>query len=92
MASRSDVIGWVSRAWDKVSQEVISNSFKLCSLSTALDGSEDHMLSNNVLDALNAAEELGDEVNEEAAALLFADSDSGSDTDLSFEGFSESEI
>ena len=90
MASRQDVINWVSEAWDAVSEDVVRHSFKACGISMALDGSEDDLLSNRVADALNAAERDHHPAREEAAALLF-DTDSDNDSDTEFNGFGESD-
>ncbi|GBB95674.1 hypothetical protein RclHR1_25900001 [Rhizophagus clarus] len=40
----SDVCGWIKRSWDAVSDQIIFNSFKKCSISNLLDGSEDDMV------------------------------------------------
>ena len=39
--SRQQMIEWVSEAWKKLPAEVIEKSFKVCALSSNLDGSED---------------------------------------------------
>ena len=56
VASRQDVINWISLAWQGVSEEVIVHSFKVTGNSSALDGSEDHLLSNNMVAGLNAVD------------------------------------
>ena len=88
MATRQDVINWVSRAWSRVSEELVIRSFKCCSISTALDGSEDDQLTDQMANALNAADRI-DNIQNEAAALLF---DSDEDSDIDFDGFTESDI
>ncbi|GES78483.1 pogo transposable element with KRAB domain [Rhizophagus clarus] len=40
----SNVYGWVKRSWDAVSDQIIFNSFKKCSISNLLDGSENDMV------------------------------------------------
>ena len=90
MASRQEVINWVSRAWDEVDGQVISRSFKACGISSDLDGSEDGLLNDRMSDALNAADrEDRDAMAEEALELLF--DDEGNDSDLDFDGFSDEE-
>jgi hypothetical protein len=86
IASRQDVINWISRAWQSVSEEVIVRSFKATGISSALDGSEDHLLSENMaagLDAVDRQQHARDEV----ADLLFDSEDD--DTDGEFSGFSD---
>ena len=46
--TRQDAINWVSIAWDSISQETIVNSFLVCGISNALDGSEDDYVSDDV--------------------------------------------
>ncbi|CAB4409001.1 unnamed protein product [Rhizophagus irregularis] len=63
----SEVCGWVKRSWDAISDQIIFNSFKKCSISNLLDGSEDNMIYEEI-DRLIAEyekenlEELGDDV------------------------------
>ena len=85
MASRQDVINCVSRAWSRVSEYVIEKSFKQCGISLALDGSEDAELSDNMVNALGAADRK-DELDDEALSLIL---ECDSDTDLDFDGFTE---
>ena len=33
---------WIADAWSELPEELIAKSFKICGISTALDGSEDH--------------------------------------------------
>ena len=87
-ASRQDVINWVSRAWSKISEEVIKKSFRCCGISLDLDGSQDAQLSDNMADALGAADRM-DNLRDEAMVLLFESDD---DSDLDFDGFGESDI
>ena len=39
--SRSQMIEWVLEAWKKLPSDLIKKSFKVCALSSNLDGSED---------------------------------------------------
>ena len=63
----SEVCGWVKRSWDAIPDQIIFNSFKKCSISNLLDGSEDDMVYEEI-DKLIAEyekenlEELDDEV------------------------------
>ena len=43
-AKISDICGWVKRSWDAISNQIIFNSFKKCSISNLLNGSEDDMV------------------------------------------------
>ena len=56
VASRQDVINWISCTWQGASEGVIVHSFKTTGISSALDGSEDHLLSNNMASGLNAVD------------------------------------
>ena len=88
MATRQDVINWVSKAWRAVKEETVKKSFKYCGISNKLDGTEDALLSDNMMDAIYEAGRLED-LQDEAAQLLFM---SDSDTDSEFSGFSESDL
>ncbi|RGB35983.1 hypothetical protein C1646_698368 [Rhizophagus diaphanus] len=63
----SEVCGWVKRSWDAISDQIIFNSFKKCSISNLLDGLEDDMVYEEI-DRLIAEyekenlEELGNDV------------------------------
>ena len=46
--TRHDAINWVSKAWDSISQETVINSFLVCGISNALDGSEDDYVCDDV--------------------------------------------
>ena len=39
-----DICTWICRAWAKVSVDIITKSFKICGISSAVDGSEDRMI------------------------------------------------
>ena len=82
MATRQEVINWVSVAWSKVTEETVVKSFKYCGISNSLDGSEDRFLSENMNDALKAAEQADRDL-----ALLFE-----SDSESEFDGFTESDL
>ena len=38
------VCTWVKEVWDDLSPDIIKKSFKKCSISNSLDGSEDHLI------------------------------------------------
>ena len=61
--TRQDAINWVSIAWDSISQETIVNSFLVCGISNALDGSEDDYVSDDVpaIELESVEEEEGEE-------------------------------
>ena len=61
--TRQDVIDWVSRAWDSLSVGVLKHSFLVC----ALDGSEDHLVSEDI-PAVDTEEDEDGEVNEDSDA------------------------
>ena len=57
------MIEWVAEAWKKLLTDVITRSFKVCALSTNLDGSEDdqivcikHGLCQNLLEKLKVGQ------------------------------------
>ena len=88
MATRQDVINWVSKAWRAVGEETIKKSFKYCGISNKLDKSEDWMLSDTMMDVIRGTCGAKD-IQDEAAQLLFM---SDSESDREFSGFSESDI
>jgi hypothetical protein len=62
----SDVCGWVKRSWDAISDQIIFNSFKKCSISNLLDGSEDDMIYEEIDKLLKEIEEENlDELDDE---------------------------
>ena len=65
-----------------MAEETITKSFKYCGITNNLDESEDSLLSDNMTGAINAADQ-----EDRAFAPLFE-----SDSDLEFDGFSESDI
>ena len=81
------MINWVSKAWEAISEDVIRKSFRVCGISLNLDGSQDGELSDNMVDALGAADRV-EALRDEAMALLFESDDS----DVDFDGFGESDI
>jgi hypothetical protein len=36
-----EYLNWIADAWDKLPEETITNSFKICGINSASDGSED---------------------------------------------------
>ena len=66
--SHQDAINWVSKAWDSIKQLTIVNSFLICGISNALDGSEDDHVSDDLpvieLDSGTMGEESGDEAKD----------------------------
>ena len=46
--SRQDVINWVSDAWNSIKAEMIQESFVLCGITAAVDGSENKMMFSHV--------------------------------------------
>ena len=85
MASRQDVIDWVSRSWDAVSEQVVKTSFLATGISAETDGSEDHLLTNKMASALNEADRQRVDAGEQQLAMLF--NEEGSDSEIEFEGF-----
>lgn len=61
--SRQQMIEWVLDAWRKLPEDIIKKSFKVCALSTSLDGAEDveimcikHGPCQNLLQRLQASQ------------------------------------
>ena len=69
-------------AWDSVSEDVVLNSFKACGMSSALDGSEDHLLAENIAAALDA-QYRAHAARDEAVDLIFDDESDGNDSEFS---------
>ena len=46
--TRQDIINWVSHAWSSIELKVIVDSFLVCGLSNALDGSQDDKVSDDI--------------------------------------------
>lgn len=46
--SRQDVINWVSDAWNSIKAETIQESFVLCGITAAVDGSENNKMFSHV--------------------------------------------
>ncbi|KAG0436749.1 hypothetical protein HPB47_017773 [Ixodes persulcatus] len=85
--SRQDVVNFVSKAWAAVSEEVVASSFKRCGISTALDGSEDRELHEQLALAVPPSAALSttsNSVREDVVDLLFE-----SESDCSFYGFDD---
>ena len=51
LASHQEVILWISRAWGKVNSKMEIKSIKSCGIGNDLDGNEDDMLSENMVNA-----------------------------------------
>uniref|UniRef100_A0A2L2YHJ1 POGO family transposase, putative n=1 Tax=Parasteatoda tepidariorum TaxID=114398 RepID=A0A2L2YHJ1_PARTP len=86
--TRQDVIGFVSAAWEAVTEETISKSFKRCGISNALDGSEDGLFHTRLAEVNvgSVDNDITDELNEECVNLILDD-----DSDISFNGFSDND-
>ena len=56
MATRQDVINWISYAWDEISEDLIKKSFKSCGITIDLNGSEDGLLNAQLTEVLEAAQ------------------------------------
>jgi hypothetical protein len=52
-AKLSDVCGWVKRAWERIPDEMIIESFKTCKISSSLDGSDSEISDNDDDDVIN---------------------------------------
>ena len=48
--TRQNIVNWVSKAWASIEQKVITDSFLVCGLANALDGSEDDLVSDDIPD------------------------------------------
>ena len=46
--SHQDAINWVSKAWDSIKLETLTNSFLVYGISNALDGSQDDLVSDDL--------------------------------------------
>ena len=46
--SHQDAINWVSKAWDSIKLETLTNSFLVCGISNALDGSQDDLVPDDL--------------------------------------------
>ena len=88
--SRQDVINWISKAWADLDEEMVKRSFKVCGITSALDGSEDDMFHEKLADAMAAAR-VQDECREDAAYCIL-DSDDDDDQENDFEGFSDVDL
>ena len=82
--TRQDAIDLVSKAWDSISQEIIINSFLVCGISNALDGSEDDYVSDDV-----PAVELESVEEEEEVEEAEVDLEDGTDIDDLGDPFSD---
>ena len=79
-----DVINWVSAAWDSIKAEAIQESFLLCGITAAVDGSENDKMFPRV-----ALEEISDEKpsDEDVDDIESSDEDNGMVSGDEFEGF-----
>ena len=68
----------------------MKRSFKVCGITSALDGSEDDMFHEKLADAMAAAR-VQDECREDAAYCIL-DSDDNDDQENDFEGFSDADL
>jgi hypothetical protein len=82
-ATRQEVISWISHAWASVTPEIIIRSYQKCGISLNLDGSEDHLMSDQLRQAT-----AGEEMNQEALELLF---ESDLESEEEFTGFSDTD-
>ena len=85
--SRQQVLTWVSQAWRDIPEDMIRRSFLRCGISNALDGSQDDECRDEI-PHFNEQEELEDD----AAGILFEDEGDDADDDIDFEGFEDEEI
>ena len=70
-AKISDICRWVIRAWENISNNIIIRFFKKCSISNALDGSEDDAVYEEIDDFLR---EIQDEKEDEEFEIIDIDS------------------
>ena len=63
--TRQLVINWVSIAWESISAETVAKSFLTCGISNALDGSEYHLI----------REEIPKDIDDDEEDGIFADPD-----------------
>ena len=81
--SHQDAINWVSKAWDSIKQLTIVNSFLICGISNALDGSENDHVSDDLPVIELDSGTMGKESEEDKAE------DSDSDADEPGDPFSD---
>ncbi|CAB4412953.1 unnamed protein product [Rhizophagus irregularis] len=75
-AKISDVCGWVKRAWESISDDIIVYSFKKCGISNALDGSEDDAIYEEIDEFLR---EIENEREEEELEIVDMDDNDDSE-------------
>jgi hypothetical protein len=75
-AKISDVCGWVKRAWESISDNIIVYSFKKCGISNALDGSEDDAIYEEIDEFLR---EIENEREEEELEIVDMDDNDDSE-------------
>ncbi|PKY43117.1 hypothetical protein RhiirA4_457055 [Rhizophagus irregularis] len=66
-AKLSNVCGWVKHSWDRISNEIIIDSFKTCGISNALDDDDD--IDNEIIDIND--DNLEDGINDEDLVTYF---------------------
>ncbi|CAB4436950.1 unnamed protein product [Rhizophagus irregularis] len=66
-AKLSNVCGWVKHSWDRISNEIIIDSFKTCGISNALDDDDD--IDNEIIDIND--DNLEDGINDEDVSGQF---------------------
>jgi hypothetical protein len=73
-----------------VGSSYVEDSFKVCGITNALDGSEDGFFNRKLCEAVDSYR--AEEECREDAAYCILDDDAGSDDGSDFEGFTESDI
>lgn len=90
---RQDVINWISEAWHCVTKETIINSFLYTGIATAMNGSQDHLIRNNIepeeSPADNSEEALEIQKDESMQKIMDI---FNAPSDDEFSGFDEDEI
>ena len=79
--TRQDVIDWVSQAWSSIKKDTLVHSFLVCGISSALDGSQDDLVSSNIPN-------IEDEDEESEGAVTVDEEEDSSDVDGMGEPFS----
>src|SRR3989337_2955701 len=69
-AKLSNVCGWVKRAWERILDEMIIESFKTCKISSSLDGSDDEISEND-----DISDESDDDIVDESGDDIVSDDD-----------------
>ena len=66
--TRQDVLAWVSKAWESVSENIICEFFVICGITTAIDGSQNEKMFNHIPRVL--AEEIEEDDSENESSEL----------------------